>query len=215
MSDADRVATPIEGGRRAQHKASTRRAIALAAQQLVRERGLDAVTVADIAEAADVAHRTFYRYFPSKEDALLLDLRDFLDDYVMLVESRPASEHPVDSMLYVVGLVAGLDIDLTALEWLVGLVEETSSVAGVQHRMMLAAQDRLTELFAERLGVDSSALEPRLCAAAGTAAFQSAVLTYARLPAERRCLDDLWDLGREALESYADGLRPRDEPANP
>jgi AcrR family transcriptional regulator len=212
MTDPATLPASIPGGRRAQRKASTRRAISMAAQQLVRERGLDAVTVADIADSAEVAHRTFYRYFPSKEDALLLDLRDFLDDYLMLVSSRPPTEHPIDSLLGAVEFVAsGLDLDLGAFEWLVDLVDTNPTLAGVQHRLMMAAQDRLTDLFAERLGVPPTDLTPRLCAAAGTAAFHSSVITYARLPADSRGIDDLWALGQAALEAYATGLRNQPE----
>ena len=32
------------------------------------ERGFDAVTVAEVARAADVAEKTVYNYFPTKED---------------------------------------------------------------------------------------------------------------------------------------------------
>ncbi len=48
----------------------TRREIADAAGQLFIEKGYAATTVKDIAEAADVSSRTFFRYFPSKEDVV-------------------------------------------------------------------------------------------------------------------------------------------------
>ena len=100
------TSAPVVTGRRAQQKASTRAAITVAAQALIGERGFDAVTVGDIAEAAEVSHRTFYRYFPSKEDALLADFKDFLDDFVALVAARPADEHPVDSLIRTLDTIA-------------------------------------------------------------------------------------------------------------
>ncbi|OLT48280.1 TetR/AcrR family transcriptional regulator [Cellulosimicrobium sp. CUA-896] len=42
-----------------------------AAQHLVLERGLDGVTVEDVCEAVGVSPRTFFNYFPSKDDAVL------------------------------------------------------------------------------------------------------------------------------------------------
>ena len=48
-----------------------RSVISAAAVDLVIERGLDAVTVDEIARAANVSRRTFFNYFPSKEDAVL------------------------------------------------------------------------------------------------------------------------------------------------
>jgi AcrR family transcriptional regulator len=58
---------PVEG-LRARKKRERREAIAAAAMALFLERGFDAVTVADIARAADVAEKTVYNYFPAKED---------------------------------------------------------------------------------------------------------------------------------------------------
>src|SRR5579862_6721191 len=61
----------ISLGRRDRKKNATRRALREAALQLVAERGFAHVTVEDIAQAADVATRTFFNYFPSKESAII------------------------------------------------------------------------------------------------------------------------------------------------
>ena len=63
--------TTPELGLRERKRLATRRAIQRAALQVVRERGLDGTTVDEISRVADVSPRTFFNYFPSKEDAIL------------------------------------------------------------------------------------------------------------------------------------------------
>src|SRR6266496_5631258 len=55
-------------GRRERKKQQTRQAISDVATALFMERGFDAVTVAEVARAADVAVQTVFNHFPTKED---------------------------------------------------------------------------------------------------------------------------------------------------
>ncbi|MEV7779892.1 TetR family transcriptional regulator [Kitasatospora sp. NPDC088351] len=60
----------VETGLRDRKKARTREAIRTAALDLFEEQGFERTTVDQICRRADVAHRTFFRYYPSKESLL-------------------------------------------------------------------------------------------------------------------------------------------------
>ena len=71
-------------GLRERKKLMTRRALVDAAQRLFEERGYDGVTVAEIADAADVSVKTLFTYFAAKEDLA------FAEEGVLVVRPHPA-----------------------------------------------------------------------------------------------------------------------------
>lgn len=86
------------GGLRERKKLDTYRAISSAARQLVQQRGLDPVTVEDIADAAGISTRTFFNYFPCKEDAVVGIDPVMLADLTDEVRRRPAEEGPLEAL---------------------------------------------------------------------------------------------------------------------
>jgi AcrR family transcriptional regulator len=87
-----------EQGLRERKKQATRRMIADIATGLFVVRGFDAVTVAEIAEAAGVSKMTVFNYFPRKEDLYLDRHLDRLRELEAVVRDRPAGE-PVSAAM--------------------------------------------------------------------------------------------------------------------
>jgi AcrR family transcriptional regulator len=81
-----------EPGLRERKKQQTREVIAESAGRLFAERGFDAVTVAEVARAADVSEGTVFNYFPTKEDLFYGGMEIFEAELVEAVRQRPAGE---------------------------------------------------------------------------------------------------------------------------
>lgn len=65
---------------------------------LFAERGFDAVTVADISEAANISERTFFRYFLTKDEVVIDYETKLLARLTDLMASRPEEEGPVTAL---------------------------------------------------------------------------------------------------------------------
>src|SRR3954449_12380239 len=85
------VDTP-QPGLRERKKERTRRQIADTARELFAHRGFDAVTVAEVARAADVAEKTVFNYFATKEDLFYSGMEAFEERLLGAVRDREPGE---------------------------------------------------------------------------------------------------------------------------
>jgi AcrR family transcriptional regulator len=83
-------------GLRERNKQRTREEIARAAHELFVQRGYNATTLTEIAEAAGVSTRTIFAYFASKEDILFADLEQMKGALAQAVADRPEGEDALD-----------------------------------------------------------------------------------------------------------------------
>ncbi|MFJ2112194.1 MULTISPECIES: TetR family transcriptional regulator [unclassified Streptomyces] len=86
------------GTRAAAQRLKMRRELAAAAMELFAAKGYEATTVDEIAAAAGVARRTFFRHFRSKEEAIFPDHDDTLVRAEAVLNAAPAHEHPLDTI---------------------------------------------------------------------------------------------------------------------
>ena len=94
-------------GRREANKLATRAALQGAAARLFAEQGYEATTVAQIARAAQVGERTFYRYFGGKEDLLAEQALAWIDVLHDAIRDRPPHEAPYLAVSRAMTAIAG------------------------------------------------------------------------------------------------------------
>jgi AcrR family transcriptional regulator len=166
-------------GRRERKKLATRQALMDAALRLVADRGLEQVTVEDISEAADVATRTFFNYFSSKEEALLGNAPEKAATVHRLVVDRPATESPLEAVYQVLRELT-LQQARRREELLLRqqVIERHPGLLARQLGMYASFERALTAAVAERLGAPADALYARVLATAAVAAARAAVSSW-------------------------------------
>jgi AcrR family transcriptional regulator len=90
MTTHEATSAALAPGLRERKKAMTRRAISDAATRLFMERGFDAVTLAEVGEAAGVSIKTIFNYFGSKEELFLDREAELREAILAAVAARPA-----------------------------------------------------------------------------------------------------------------------------
>ncbi|MGW0784861.1 TetR family transcriptional regulator [Streptomyces sp. NPDC002913] len=172
--------------RRSRKARRTRDALAQHAFDLVLERGLKSVTVEEIAEAADVDRRTFSRYFPNKEAAVLDAVRGDGDRINRALRERPAAEPPLTAYRRAVLDWLG---DPEAEPWhlrprifdLLVMAEEEPTLYAAYHHIRVDAQEESVRIIAERLDVDPRQdIRPAVAVAAGAGALLAAQAAWVR-----------------------------------
>jgi AcrR family transcriptional regulator len=161
-------------GLRERKKERTRQQIIDAAMGLFAERGYHATTIADIAAAAEVAPRTFFSYFPSKEAVVFHNVDRDMDALAAALRDRLPGESVFDALRRW--------IDAMFDEWMAEgdqavlrkrLCREDEGLANFQGGVMARISELLLEAIADDLGEPPDALRPRLVAAAAVAALTS------------------------------------------
>src|SRR3954452_4288768 len=159
-------------GLRERKKERTAQAIEDAALRLFKERGFQATTIADIAEAADISPRTFFSYFPSKEsvlfgdaDATLASLSDHLDartgDLIGALRAWIVEIADHD------GLPDKRELELREV------IEASEQLRAYERQVIARFETVIAAAAATELDADPGDVRPRLVAAAAGAALMA------------------------------------------
>jgi AcrR family transcriptional regulator len=139
-------------GLRERKKAATRARILEVADRLFSRRGYDAVTVAEIAAAADVSVKTLFVHFRSKEDLAVADTA-LLDALVAAVGDRPPGTTPARAVGQV--LEAALEEPDDAGVGLEGYFRQAGDAPALRSRLLrlwAEYEDAVAEVLARRAG---------------------------------------------------------------
>ncbi|MEY4513151.1 MAG: hypothetical protein RLZZ450_5273 [Pseudomonadota bacterium] len=162
---------------------SVREAIGAAASRLFLDQGFQAATIDDIAKAAGIGRRTFFRYFETKEDVVLWKFDQFARHVVTLIAARPAREQALVALQRALTEASEFyNQDPAQTLALLKLTEATPSLYAQQ----LKQQDRWKTWFAEalrkRTRASARSLAPELVAAVGLEAAAIAVRRWVHQP---------------------------------
>ncbi|MEV5504922.1 TetR family transcriptional regulator [Streptomyces orinoci] len=199
-------------GLRERKKQRTRNTLIRCALELFTAKGYEATTVDEIAAAADVSQRTFFRYFANKEE-VALSLQAVEEEYALAaLLARPAAEGPLTAVRN--GATASWGPIRRAIAEVVPVtlhlrmqrvIESTPQLLAARLRRLGALEERLAAELARREGLDP-ALDPRprVLVAACCGVMRAAARVWSE--DENAGLDDLVELMTRHLDQLAPAL---------
>ncbi|WP_188132574.1 TetR family transcriptional regulator [Streptomyces boluensis] len=159
----------MEEGLRERTRRAVRAELAEVAIGLFARRGFDETTVEDIAQAAGMTKRSFFRYFPTKED-VVFDGVDLTGEKVVAdIAARPADEDPWDSLRHV---LRAWQEEIHASERVLDtlrLIEATPALVGRLHQRRAEWRRRVSDALQGRPGADIDPYTADLLTNAATA----------------------------------------------
>ncbi|NLS18218.1 TetR family transcriptional regulator [Rhizobium sp. P40RR-XXII] len=195
MAEKPGVGIAVKEGRRERKRRQTRERIESVALKLFLERGFDATTIEDITEAADVSKRSFFDYFPSKEDVVTAWQDSFSGELIDAVAAQPPDAslfEVVEAAIHSALRAATADPQRLAL---VALISDTPTLRARDQLKYVKLERKLADALQAR-GRGSEEERFRLSILA------AAVVTMLRIGGER------WSTARQpvSLEEFAQSM---------
>jgi AcrR family transcriptional regulator len=203
---------------RERKKRETRQRIADVAMGLFMLRGFEKVTVAEVAEAADVSVNTVFNYFRTKED-LFFDRADIVVESMgRVIAARPEGRSAIEA------LRRDFHAALDARDWRYGItgrapdffrmVTESPALVARTRQMDELREGYLARVLADETGADPDDPTPRLVAAQLVALTRAVSEEFLRrrlageslevaIPPVRAAADRAFDLLKSGVGDYA------------
>jgi AcrR family transcriptional regulator len=158
-----------ELGLRERSKIKRRAAITRAAYRLFAERGYDATTVADIAEAAEVSPRTVAMYFPAKQDIAMSRVSDAVESLTAAMRERQPGESATAVLRRWLLTTQTEPEDREQRLLAHRMFAANPQLAALRTARMTAVLRQGAAAIAADTGADPDAIGPRIAAAAASA----------------------------------------------
>ncbi|MFC9518544.1 TetR family transcriptional regulator [Nocardiaceae bacterium NPDC056970] len=191
-------------------KAATQLEISRRAAELFSTRGASAVTAEEIAAAAGIGLRTFYRYFRTKEEAVAPLLAGGVTGWIAYLTEDPAAGPSVRDAIENAtrrALTPADDVAEEMLHWTRGLlrtVHDEPGLHAVWLRVQHDSEEGLVGALAALMGPDADPMIVRLTAAAVNAAMRIAVETWAATDAPTTGPGGPADLAERCMRTLLD-----------
>jgi AcrR family transcriptional regulator len=157
-------------------------AIYEAAIELFAHRGFDETTVDDVAKAAGVSRRSFFRYFASKDDLLAQSVVSYGAVLASAIERAPA---PLSALeLLCVTTAAGVEYTVAneaRTRQVVEISARSPSARQAHGSRLMHVEDMLSEVIAKRFGpAKGNTMQSRLAAGIALAIMSATILSWAK-----------------------------------
>ncbi|MGW6934564.1 TetR/AcrR family transcriptional regulator [Lentzea sp. NPDC054927] len=177
------------------------------AVRLFSEQGVAGTSGEQIAHAAGVSERTFWRYFPQKEACVEPLLTKMVDAFCAVLLDWPAELELIDHLreAYSPLLDSASDEDIEAVFAVVRLTHHERALRAAYLMLRERAEDALADVLAKRMGRPVVTIEVRVQAAAMSSVLKVATDDIARASAEGLTRGAL-DAHREQIAGALRGL---------
>lgn len=155
------------------------KALAQSAIELFISQGYSTTSVDDVAQRAGVSRRTFFRYFATKEDALLQPILADVTKFASVLESRPLNESVAESLRRLaIETTARGNPQLEVAMRLYRAIRYVPELRGSVATFLDYMREVIAEWAAPRLGADVASFRVQLFAAAAIAARETAMKVW-------------------------------------
>ena len=170
-------------GRRERNKRERRRRLEDVALELFEREGFDKTTIEQIAGEAELAPRTFFSYFATKDDLVLADYSERLERILTELEQRPDNEPAWDALRASFATVAAdYESEHDRIRRRFTIMASNPSVFARSLHLQAGWEQALTQRLTTRLGARADDPAPRLLAATALAVMRASLQHWLTTP---------------------------------